>query len=178
MKSQGNSEPSTSQPAPGNASKALPVARTCREGEIIPRLQTAVFLGLYFICLWRWIDVRLIYHGGGEVRGFPSFYFGWDFARDFLRYPGGLTEYLSALASQSLFYSWCGALVLTLQAWLILACTQSLLNSLGARRFSLTAFAAPVLDDNAHVGANHARDLDRIVAGMPIDEHDLIDRHG
>ncbi len=107
--------------------------------------QTPVIFAVYFVCLWRWVDVSLIYHGGGEVRDFPGFYWGWDFAKDFVRYPGGLVEYLSALAAQSLYSSWFGALVLSLQAGLIFGCTKSLLRTMGARRAGIAAFALPLL---------------------------------
>ena len=111
----------------------------------LPQLPSAVFFAVFFVCLWRWIDVSLIYHGGGMVRGFPVFFWGWDFGRETLRYPGGLTEYASALLAQSLFHSWWGALLLTLQAWLILECFRRILRALGAERFAVAAFFTPLI---------------------------------
>ena len=36
--------------------------------------QTLAFLAVMWICLWRWVDVGLIYHGGGEIVDFSAFY--------------------------------------------------------------------------------------------------------
>src|SRR5215472_16373003 len=122
------------KPAPISKPAPLKVARLGLPQGLVYFLREFGFFAIFFICLWRWIDVGLIYHGGGIVRGFPAFYSGWDFARDFLRYPGGFAEYLSAFAAQSLFYSWFGALVLTFQAGAIFVCSQSLLRSVATRR--------------------------------------------
>jgi len=92
-----------------------------------------------------WIDVKLIYHGGGLVKDFPSFYWGWEYAREFRTHPGGLAEYGSALLAQALYSSWFGALALTLQATVIYASTGSLLRRFGAERFRLFAFVPPLL---------------------------------
>ena len=111
----------------------------------LPKLPAAVFFAVFFLGLWRWIDVSLIYHGGGMVRGFPVFFWGWDFGRENLRYPGGLIEYTSALLAQSLFHAWWGALLLTLQAWVIFESGRRMLRALGAERFALAAFLTPLL---------------------------------
>jgi hypothetical protein len=78
-----------------------------------------IFFILFYLYLWFYVDLRLIYHGGGKITNFPVFYKGWAFFRDFLSYPGGLVEYLSALLSQFFYIGWAGALVVTIQAWLI-----------------------------------------------------------
>ena len=78
-----------------------------------------VFFVIYGVCLWRWINVGLIYHGSGQVQDFPSFYWGWSFLQEFRTHPGGLMEYGAALLAQALYLPWFGALVLTLQAAVI-----------------------------------------------------------
>jgi hypothetical protein len=113
--------------------------------KVARALQTPIFFALFFVCLWKWVEVGLIYYGAGVVRDFPVFFWGTEFARETLRYPGGAVEYLSALAAQSLFYSWFGALVLTAQACVIATCFHHSLRLLGGRRFALVAFTAPLL---------------------------------
>ena len=115
-------------------------------GAISKRFLPALpFFLVYFVCLWTWIDVKLIYHGGGLVKDFPSFYLGWEYAREFRTHPGGLAEYGSALLAQALYSSWFGALALTFQAALISAGTSSLLGRFGAEKFRLFAFVPPLL---------------------------------
>ena len=108
-------------------------------------LPSLPFLLVYFVCLWTWIDVKLIYHGGGLVKDFPSFYWGWEYAREFGTRPGGLVEYASALLAQALYSSWFGALALTLQAAVIYASTRSLLRRFGTERLQFLAVVPPLL---------------------------------
>jgi len=89
--------------------------------------------------------LRLIYGGGGVVTNFPVFFKGWAFFHTFLSRPGGLLEYISAFLSQSFYYSWLGALVLTLQAWLFYACTGHFLKTIKARRLLWLRFVPAVL---------------------------------
>jgi hypothetical protein len=70
-----------------------------------------------------------MYHGAGIITNFPSFYKGWAFFRTFLSYPGGPLEYLSAFLSQLFYYSWAGAFVVTVQAWLLSLCMDYLLKA-------------------------------------------------
>ncbi|MCL6543586.1 MAG: DUF6057 family protein [Bryobacteraceae bacterium] len=70
--------------------------------------QAALFFLAVFIYLRNGIDPRLIYHWQG-----PAFYTYPGFAGEFLRYPGGVADYLYGLIAQC--YAWrdWGALVLT-----------------------------------------------------------------
>jgi hypothetical protein len=104
-----------------------------------------VFFCAFYFCLWRWVEPHLIYHGGGEIRDFPAFFWGWDFFKEFLSYPGGIAEYVAALLSQLFFHSWSGALVLSLQAWLICLCAAAFLKPLGAPWLKSVAFVLPLL---------------------------------
>ena len=68
------------------------------------------FFVLFFLYVWLWIDPSLLYHGVGvSLRvglflapglQFPVFSWSPGFSNGFLLYPGGPTEYLSALLSQ------------------------------------------------------------------------------
>lgn len=81
--------------------------------------QSAAFFALLWVCLWQWVDVSLIYHGGGEIVDFPVFFWGASFFWEMLPYPGGVGRSVAALLAQSLHTSWLGAGVLAAQAWLI-----------------------------------------------------------
>ena len=79
-------------------------------------IQSFIFFILFYLYLWLEVDPRLIYHGGGMITNFPVFFRGWVFFQQFIAYPGGPVEYLSAFLSQLFYYSWAGALIVTLQA--------------------------------------------------------------
>jgi hypothetical protein len=91
------------------------------------------------------VDLRLIYHGAGIITNFPVFYKGWSFFLPFLSYPGGPLEYLSAFLSQFYYYSWAGALVVTVQAWLLSVCTDYLLRAANLTRIRWICFILPIL---------------------------------
>jgi len=128
----------------------LPPQRPASAGRTVlqqfqPTLPAVCFFLVYYLCLWKWIDVELIYHGGGLVKDFPTFYWGWGFAREFRTRPGGIVEYGSAFLAQSLYSSWFGALVLMLQAAITYACIASLLRSFGLKKLRWLAFVPPLL---------------------------------
>lgn len=119
-------------PKPATTLSANPV----QVGVVQTLLPAVAFFLVCFVCLWKWVEVSLIYHSAGLVKDFPSFYWGWEFARDFQTRPGGFVEYLSALLAQSLYSSWFGALVLTSQAVLICLGLGHFLSRLGLRAVS------------------------------------------
>jgi hypothetical protein len=100
---------------------------------------------LFYIYLRLYIDLKLIYHGAGIITNFPVFYKGWSFLLPFLSYPGGPVEYLSAFLSQLFYYSWAGALVVTVQAWLMCLCLYYMLKVANLRASHLICFASPIL---------------------------------
>jgi len=108
-------------------------------------LRSFAFFVLFYLYLWLDVNTRLIYHGGGITSNFPVFYKGWDFFHKFISYPGGAVEYLSALLSQFFYYSWAGALVITLQAWLICLCTGRFIKAIQAPQLYWVRFVPPIL---------------------------------
>ncbi|MBN2592303.1 MAG: hypothetical protein JXA81_02265 [Sedimentisphaerales bacterium] len=108
-------------------------------------LQSILFFILFFLYLWLYVDLRLIYHGAGVITNFPVFYKGRAFFMPFLSYPGGPVEYLSAFLSQFFYFSWAGALVVTVQAWLLSICMDYLLKAAKLSRFRLVCFVLPML---------------------------------
>jgi hypothetical protein len=104
-----------------------------------------LFFVLYYLYLWLVVDLRLIYHGGGAILEFPVFYRGWEFFHKTAFSPGGPVEYVSAFLAQFFYIGWAGALVATVQAWLLWLCMGSILKMAIGRRLRLVCFVAPVL---------------------------------
>ncbi len=119
--------------------------KNCTNLRIGRPIQNLIFFTLFYLYLWLYVDMRLIYHGAGVITNFPSFYKGWAFFQTFLSYPGGPLEYLSAFLSQLFYYSWAGALVVTVQAWLISVCIAYLLKAINLPRISWICFILPIL---------------------------------
>ena len=109
------------------------------------RIRSLLFFVLFYLYIWLEIDTRLIYHGAGAITNFPVFFKGWAFLHRFTSYPGGILEYLCALLSQFLYFGWCGALVLTVQAWLLCICTDYLFKAVNLPRLRCLRFVPPVL---------------------------------
>ena len=104
-----------------------------------------LFFLLYYLYLWLLVDLRLIYHGGGIILGFPVFYREWYFFRQSVSWPGGFVGYISAFLAQFFSIGWLGALVATAQAWLLWLCTRSILRVAGGRRPEWICFVVPIL---------------------------------
>jgi hypothetical protein len=76
-----------------------------------------IFFLLCYLYVWIFIKPDLIYHGFGTIiPDVPLFSAGWQFLRDSLDLPGGLTFYAYGFLSQWYYYSWLGALVVVLVA--------------------------------------------------------------
>ena len=88
-----------------------------------------LFFILYYAYLWKVVDLRLIYQGGGIISSFPVFFSGWSFFQGYLCYAGGPVDYVSAFLSQFFCIGWAGALVATLQAWLLWLCAGSIMRT-------------------------------------------------
>ncbi len=77
-------------------------------------------LSFFLLCygyLWLLVKPRLIYDGFGVVvLDVPVFAAGWQFLKDSLGAPGGLTHYAYGFLSQGFYYSWLGALIVVLAA--------------------------------------------------------------
>ena len=99
-----------------------------------------LFFVLYYLYLWMVVDLRLIYHGGGTILNFPVFYLAWGFFQKFLSHPGGLVEYISAFLAQFFHIGCAGALITTVQAWLLWQCSGSILMAASGRRVRWVCF--------------------------------------
>ena len=80
-------------------------------------LLCVIFFLLCYLYLWKYIKPNLVYHGFGTIiPDVPLFSAGWQFLRESLDIPGGLTFYTYGFLSQWYYYSWLGALVVVLVA--------------------------------------------------------------
>jgi len=105
----------------------------------------AAFFILLYLYLWLKVDPKLIYHGGMVTTNFHAFFRGRDFFTQSISCPGGLVEYLGAFLFQFFCYSWAGALVVAVQAWLICVCLDTILKTLNVPRIRWICFLPPTL---------------------------------
>ncbi len=108
-------------------------------------IRNLVFGLVLFLYLWLVIDTRLIYHGGGWIKDFPNFYLGWTFFRETTLRPGGMIEYISAFLSQFFCIGWAGAIIITMQSWLLCISTGSIIDRMGFQRLRCIRFLPPIL---------------------------------
>lgn len=123
----------------------LNLSQKLQTQDISRSIRDLLFFILFYLWLWLGVDLKLIFHGGGAITNFPVFFKGWFFFQQFLSYPGGLLEYLSAFLCQFFYYSWAGALIVTLQAWLIYLCTDKFIKAIKAPSLRFIRFLGPLL---------------------------------
>lgn len=90
---------------------------------------TPLFFILFFLFLLLKIEPCLIYQ-----QQEPVFFLDSRFFNDFLNYPGGLIDYISAFLSQFYINSWIGAVIITLIAWFVSIATKGIIRLLNNRR--------------------------------------------
>ncbi len=117
------------------------IMRFVRRGWVI----SLAFFSLYYLYLWRVVDLRLIYHGGGTIVNFPVFFRGWEFFEEFLRSPGGPSKYVSAFLAQFFSIGWAGAIIATVQAWLLCICTGYIVGKISGWRVRWVSFVPAIL---------------------------------
>ncbi len=83
---------------PGNST--IEVRKWVHGRDIGRFIRSLIFFIGFFLYILLIVDLRLIYHGAGEIKNFPSFFKDWAFFREFVSHPGGLVEYTSAFLSQ------------------------------------------------------------------------------
>ena len=107
--------------------------------------RSLIFFVLFYLYLWLCVDLRLIYSCTEVITNFPIFYKGWVFFSDFLSRPGGLVEYTGAFLSQFFYIGWAGALVVTIQAWLMSLCIGCILKTVNLSHLRWLRFIPPIL---------------------------------
>ena len=129
--------------APGNST--IEVRKWALGRDIGRFVRTLIFFIGFYLYLLFIVDLRLIYHGAGEITNFPSFLKGWSFFMGFISHPGGPVEYIASFLSQLFYIGWAGALVATLQAWSISACIGYFLKAIGYKRLCWIRFIPSLL---------------------------------
>ena len=119
--------------------------RTGRIWPILRGLPPAAFYLLFYLYLALEVELHLLYHGGGLIDNFPTFYADWEFFKEQLARPAGTIQYVSAFLAQLFYYSWAGAAVVTCQAWLIGWGTDAWLKEIGAPRLRILRFVGPLV---------------------------------
>lgn len=89
---------------------------------------TPLFFIAYFLYIWLRIDPSLYYQSQE-----PVFFLMYQFFQEHLLYPGGLSDYSAAFLSQFYYFSWAGALMLTILAALTTFLTRWLLQIIGMK---------------------------------------------
>jgi len=105
----------------------------------------AIFFIFSYLYVWLYIDPKLIYYCFGMILGFQPFFLGWVFFKETLAHPGGAIEYAAGFLSQFYYYSWLGALIVTLTAALIYVLSKKLFKIAGGRGFRLISFIPAIL---------------------------------
>ena len=121
------------------------IRKSGRNQDIGGLVRSLIFFIGFYLYLWLDVDLRLIYHGAGEIINIPVFLRGWPFFLEFIPRPGGLLEYTAAFLSQLFYIGWVGALIATLQAWLICACTGYFIKAVNYPRFRWVRYIPSIL---------------------------------
>ncbi|UCC23491.1 MAG: hypothetical protein JSW23_05420 [Planctomycetota bacterium] len=93
--------------------------------------RSALFFILFFLLVCFWIDPKLIYHGHGQYLAYQIWVPGMSTFVDSPPSPGKAVEFLSAVLAHYYYYSWAGALIITVTAWLLCVGTDKYLTAIG-----------------------------------------------
>jgi len=85
---------------------------------------------MFFFFVWLWLDPKLIYHGHGQSVIYPICTSGTNIFADFPPFPGKVTMYIAARLSHYYYYSWAGALIITVIAWLLCVGTGKFITTI------------------------------------------------
>ena len=94
----------------------------------------------FFLYVWQKINPVLIFY-----RQEPAFLTGSEFFKNFLNYPGGIVEYLSAFLMQFYIFPWIGALFITVITGMICWTTWCFLKRVSGGRSSYFLYLLPAI---------------------------------
>jgi hypothetical protein len=108
-------------------------------------LAAMVFFGCFYLYIWLVIEPSLIYQGFGTRVDYPVFWTGFSFLGSCLSRPSGLLEYLTGFLSHLYYFSWLGALIITLTAWCIYRSVQEILVLVGSAKNTVLSLLPVIL---------------------------------
>ncbi|MBN1805492.1 MAG: hypothetical protein JW837_09590 [Sedimentisphaerales bacterium] len=107
---------------------------------------SVIFFVCFYLYVWLFIEPRLIYYTFGSSTAYPYFGTGWAFLKNSLTYSGGLVEYIVGFLSQLYYFSWLGALVITVIAWLMYVAGRILVSlSAGSLKDAKTGLVPKII---------------------------------
>jgi hypothetical protein len=105
----------------------------------------ALFFVLFFFLVCLWVDTKLIYHGHGQYLAYQIWVPGMRTFVDSPPLPGKAVEFLSAVLAHYYYYSWAGALIITVTAWLLCVGTDKFLTPIDGGRYWPLRFVPAVI---------------------------------
>jgi len=108
-------------------------------------IQTCVFFLIFFIFVWLWIDPKLIYHGHGQSVIYPICTSRMNTFSGFPAFPGKTTMYMAARLTHYYYFSWAGALIITIIACLLCVGTDKFITTVSGGRLRWLRFIPAIL---------------------------------
>jgi hypothetical protein len=106
--------------------------------------RSTLFFILFFLFVYFWVDPALIYYSSIQYLFSKIYIPGMNTFADLPPYPGQVSEHLAARLSHFYYYSWAGALIITIVGWLLCFGTDRLLSGLGANKLRPLRFVPPI----------------------------------
>ena len=108
-------------------------------------LEPLVFFAVYYLSILLIIKPELIYYASGRVIYYDPFVMDRWFLYDSLSTVGGPVNYIAGFFSQCFYFSWIGALILTVIGWLFWLLSQKAFAATKSNCVSETGFLFPIL---------------------------------
>ncbi len=124
--------------------KKTPKKKISRRNRHLP-VDSLIFFACTYLYVLLVIESRLIYHSFGNFITYPAFSVDWGFLKSSLSYPGGIVEYAGGFLSQLYYFSWLGALIVTVIALLIYIATRILVRLSAGDRLKLICYIPVVI---------------------------------
>jgi len=108
-------------------------------------IQTCVFFFMFFIFVWLWLDPKIIYHGHGHSVIYPICTSSVNTFSDQPAFPGKTAMYVAARLSYYYYFSWAGAMIITIIAWLLSIGTDKFVKTVSGGRLRWLRFVPAIL---------------------------------
>jgi len=118
----------------------IEIRKWCRSQDVGGLVRSSTFFILFFLVVWLWIDPKLIYHGHGQSVIYPICTSKMNTFSGYPAFPGKTTMYLAARLSHYYYYSWAGALIITVIAWLLCVGTDKFITTVSGCRLRWLRF--------------------------------------